>query len=238
MSKKRVAVFTFVILLATGVFAIGRQNSVVRDALFASSSAKKAAPSQPQAVMSSLPLNQQSQNNTASQTSSTEIPKHVVYGLLFHELTAFKKKAEEIERQGKDGSFLRNYHKNKARINDYQDEVLSTIANDCQSAVDKLDQQAKKIIDDARALHPGGKLNKGEVLPEAPKELKDLEQQRIIAILHSRDELRTVFGNDEFQRFDNFAQQDAANRVKPITRGPHSHQPPANGFNKRPHPKQ
>ena len=150
--------------------------------------------------------------------SNADIPKHVAYGLFFGEMAAFKKKAEENERQGLDGSSFRGHHKQRAGLNDQQAQVLDSIANDCNQAVITLNERARKIINKDRARHPHGRLNEGEPLPLPPDELRTLEDQRTATVLEAREKLRQAFGEKEFRRFDDFVQQDIASRTKAIPR--------------------
>lgn len=159
---------------------------------------------------------QNSATNSAPQNA--DIPKHVAYGLFFGEMAAFKKKAEENERQGLDGSSLRRHHKLRAGLNDQQAQILDSIANDCNEAVIGLNERARKIINKDRARHPHGRLNEGEPLPLPPDELRTLEDQRTTTVLGAREKLRQAFGEKEFRRFDDFVQQDIASRTKAIPR--------------------
>lgn len=162
------------------------------------------------------------QDQPASNAEGSDVPTHVVYGLLFREISAFKQEGERRRAQGKDDSSLRNYHREKANLNDDQATALERIAENCQREVDDLEREAKQIIDADRALHPGGRLQVGEQLPKPPKRLKQLEDKRTDAILKAREKLRAAFGESEFRRFDDFQQQDAANRAKRVEHIPHN----------------
>src|SRR5215213_2827644 len=64
-----------------------------------------------------------------------EVPDEVVYRHLLNHVLAFKKKAEEVEREGKDGNPFRKYFKHKANLNDYEAQTLDEIASDYDKEV-------------------------------------------------------------------------------------------------------
>jgi hypothetical protein len=168
----------------------------------------------------------ESQAEPALSPQAPEIPKHVVYGLLFREAAAFRQKAKEMKDHGKDASSVEGFHAKRAKLRDDQAEAFERIATDCQRKVDEIEQQAKKIIEKDRAKHPGGKLKEGEKLPEPPKQLRELEDQRRAVIMKGRDDLRAAMGDSEFQRFEEFEERDVAERAKSVGRPPHAVTPP------------
>ncbi len=196
MNKKRLVIVLCMVAIATGAMAFNRQ---------AQWSNNNQSPDQP-LYQKSKPTQQQVDS----------IPTHVVYGLLFREMGAFQKKAKEKAKKGEDGSSLRDYHKRQAHLNDQQAEVLDKIAADCESEVAKLDEKAKKITDEDRARHPGGKIEEGEALPAPPEELTALEDRRTATIIKAGEQLRAAFGEAEFQRFDEFVRRDIARKISPI----------------------
>jgi hypothetical protein len=160
---------------------------------------------------------------SADTKPAADVPEHVVYGLLFREVAAFRRKAEQMRDRGQDASALRDFHKQRAKLNDREAQALDQAADDCVRALAPLDNKAKALIQADRAHHPGGLLQPGEALPLPPAKLKDLEQQRRKVILGARDQLRAAMGETEFQRLDQFARQDIADRIKPVQRSSASH---------------
>jgi hypothetical protein len=231
MNRRILAGAVFIVALATVTIAIGRKVQLSRNAA-ALSAAAQGAPHRAAEAMQ--PQSQPAGNASSTQAQADEVPEHVVYGMLFREVNEFEKKAKEKENRGEDGSHLRNFHKNKADIDDKQNKALEKIAADCQSEVDVLDQKARKIILDARALHPGGQLAKGETLPPPPAELKNLDEQRVRAILKARDRLHAAFGEGEFQRFDKLSKKEAAEKVRPAQFARPRTKAPGERFSKRP----
>jgi len=159
----------------------------------------------------------QSQNASANpdETPDSAIPDHVVYWQLFHHNNLLMKKAEEAERQGKDAAFLRNFYKHEAKLNDNQAEVLREISTSCELEVNALDQEARLIIQNFRATHPGGRLQPGEKLPPPPPQLQALQQRRNNKILHARDRLNQAFGPAAFAEFQKFVNDKVKPKIKP-----------------------
>lgn len=193
------------------------------------------APSQPPvAEQSQATTEPQDQSSHLAQTQAQDVPKHVVYGILFREMAAFRKKAEELKAQGKDSRLLENYHAKRANLNEAQTTALENIAQESQSEVEEIEQEANRIIEKGRALHPDGKLQPGETLPKPPKQLQALEQRRQAALTKAREKVRAAMGDSEFQRFEEFQERDIAERAKPVKRPPHSIKPLNTGSKQKP----
>jgi len=62
------------------------------------------------------------------QQPAQSIPDYEVYHQLFHHHVAMKKKAEELEKLGQDGKFLRGFYKREAKLNEEQARVFDQIA--------------------------------------------------------------------------------------------------------------
>lgn len=141
------------------------------------------------------------------------IPDHIAYKHLFRHVAAFKKQAEENEKQGKDGSSFRSFFKHKAELSDDQTRVLDEIADDCERQVKQQDEQAKIIIDAYKAQYPGGKVPHGETPKPPPVELKAMTEERNAIILRARDRLHVTIGDEEFKRFDDFVKHHVAPNI-------------------------
>jgi hypothetical protein len=204
MKKRRLGVILCVITLATVALAVGQRVT------------KKGLVGTPDAYAASLPI---SPNPSAAAKQAPPVPENVLYGVMFREIAAFKKKAAEKEKKGEDASEIRKYHKKRARLNDQQGDILDRIADETNRETAKLDAKAKKIIEAERARRPGGQLKAGEELPAPPEALKNLGQQRKQLILKARERLRLELGDAEFQRFEQFVKQDIGSRIKPIKPG-------------------
>lgn len=165
----------------------------------------------------SLPQQPEQKNNPAvAPQTPAEVPKQIIYGILFREITAYRKKADELAQKGEEVIALRTRHKDKLKLTVDQAAELNRIVAESSRETEKLDAQAKRIIDAARARHPEGKIEAGESLPLPPAELGTLQKQRDEVILAARERWRTVLGEEEFRRVDEFLQQDISSKLKPV----------------------
>jgi len=225
MKKGRMLAALTLLTLTTSAFALsGRTNYIASFVGLGESTPSGVVPEKRlQSASSPKVLHGDSSaiGDSPSEPQVANAPKHVVYGLLFREVATFKKIAHEKELKGEDGSFLRKHHKENLKLNDEQTEALERVAEETDREVRKLDKEARKIIEKGRSRHPNGKLKAGETLPAPPAELKGLQQRRDGLILKGRDELRAALGEQEFQRFDEFVQQEVTKRMKPVEEDPH-----------------
>jgi hypothetical protein len=175
-----------------------------------------------------------SQKKGTLSEQSQNIPDYAVYRQLFHHHMILKAKADEIEKQGKNGKALRSFYQETAGLSDDQARAFDRIAADCERDVARQDEKAKALIDSIRKNYPGGKVPAGQKPPEAPIELKAMQDDRNAIILNARDRLRAAFGEQEFKRFSDFVERDVkpnvtsepANRQRPqTTMGPHRQLP-------------
>lgn len=150
---------------------------------------------------------------TAYTPQAQLLPETVAYRFFFQDVAALKRKADEIEQQGKSSS-LRSLIKRDANLSDEHAAALEGISFDCERDVKAKDVQAKIIIDAFRARFPGGKVPHGERLPPPPPELDALQQERDGIILHARDRLHAAMGEQDFQRFDTFVKNRIASETK------------------------
>lgn len=213
MVNKRLLVAVCLLALATTAFAVSgplhRAVSFIKQG------------SVPPSKNSSQPRHQfaadgQAQPDNAAQSQAAEVPKHIIYGILFRERAKLNQKAHEKEVKGEDGSPLRKYHKDKLKLDDAQSAVLDNIADETNRKVALVDKKALKIIEAERSRHPGGKLKDGELPPPPPLELKTLQQERDALVLQRREQLRQALGDTEFQRVDEFLQQDITSKMQPV----------------------
>jgi hypothetical protein len=171
---------------------------------------------------------QPGQPNNTSAPQNTQIPEFVIYRQMFRHIAFLKDKADEKEHRGEDGSSLRFYYKRQAQLDDRKAQALDQIASECNAAVEKLDKKAKKITDDFRAQHPGGKLAQGELPPAPPAELKSLWEARTNTILQAKEHLKVAFGEQDFQRFQDYLKRGITPNIKPVKLNPSSVKMPDN----------
>lgn len=212
MSKKRLVILLLLVVLATSALAIGRgiaQKSERRGELAVSSpSGVKPKPSDLDRTAPSRPAQPNPREGQPAPPESAEAPEHVVYGQVFRHVKELHRKASEEERQGRDGAQFRGLYRRMARLDDRQASLLDQIAAETNGEVEKLNARAVRIISEVRAKHPDGKLAPGEQPPAPPAELAELSTRRRDLILQGRERLRSVFGEEEFQRFDRFVREN------------------------------
>jgi hypothetical protein len=141
-----------------------------------------------------------------------EVPDEVVYRHLFHHVSAFKKKAEEFRRAGKDGRSFETYFMRKAGLDEHQNQSLAELASEYEVEVGFLDARAKVIIDAYEAQYPGGRVPQGQSPKPPSAELRAMSEERDRMVLRYRDRLRAAFGEEGFAHFHAFAKQ----RVVPV----------------------
>lgn len=154
----------------------------------------------------------------AWQRQTLEIDAHVVYKHLFHHVVALRRKADELEKDGKDAAQFRTHFKRQAQLNDEQARILDEVAAQYDEQEKILDARAKPIIDAYKAQYPAGQVPHGQKPVPPPVELHNLSQERDALALRGRDQLRAAFGYD-FDRFDKFIKtRVAADTTFPFTR--------------------
>lgn len=153
------------------------------------------------------------------------VPDYEVYRMLFHHHMMLKQKAAELEKQGKDGKFLREYYRHEAKFTDDEAASFDEIAADCEQQVAKQDAKAKAIIDAAFAKNGNGngKLAKNAKPSEPPPELRTLWDERNAIITRAQIALQAAFGNSEFAKFESYVKRDV---VPHLSTSPGQPRPP------------
>ncbi|HEX9928982.1 MAG TPA: hypothetical protein VGB02_10650 [Pyrinomonadaceae bacterium] len=141
----------------------------------------------------------QSAVSTAPQRTS--LPEHVRYFFLFRHLSAIKETPAVAGFQAKAG------------LNSGQLQALTSIATNNERELNRLDEQAKAIIDAFHAQYPPGRLPPGAAPPPLPPQINVLQQQREATILRYREQLKRMFGEAEFARFDVFVKDEIGGKT-------------------------
>lgn len=223
MNRRRMIIALCLMAVTSSALALGGGMRVakIRAAFLPQAVDKATMPPLNDLAPKTAALSQQvQQQNKASTQPPVEVPKQIVYGILFREMAVYKKKAEEKEAKGENATALRQHHKEKLKLNDEQFVALDRIAAESNRKVEKLDASAKKIIDSFRAQFTDRKLKAGDPVSPPPAELKSLQAQRDATILAAREELRRALGEAEFKRLDDFVQQDISSKLKPVENAP------------------
>ena len=215
MNKKRLVVIILVAVFATGALAIAQKSDPQGQISVSSPSGLKTKPADLERTTPSGPTQSNPRGDLSSQPQeSHDIPQYVVYSQVFRHIKELHKKADDEERQGRNGEQFRKLYQHMASLDDVQTTQLDQIATETNDEIEKLNVRAMQIIKDVRAKHPDGKLAQGELPPAPPAELGELSAKRRDVILQARERIRSVFGEGEFQRFDKFLQE----RMKPAIR--------------------
>src|SRR5205085_1056199 len=143
----------------------------------------------------------------AANNVSPDIPEHVIYRQIFHQVVAFNEYADQLESQGKDSSSVRTIYKRQAELTDEQALILGRIAAECERDVKQQDLKAKVIIDAYKAQYPDGRVPDGQSPAPPSPELASMQAERNAIILRARDRLRASLGEEEFSRFESFVKR-------------------------------
>jgi len=194
MGKKQIMILSGVAIVLAGAFTVSRNAT--------SKSVRQDLPHQAH----------------ASQQSGT-VPDYVVYNFLFHKVVRLREKTRELQGQGRIGQKPYFPLRTEAGLTEGQSTALEAIAFACRQQVNQQDQKAKAIINAFRSQFPEGKDPEGGA-PPPPPELKAMWEERNAMILRARDQLRAVFGEEEFARFDNYAKFHYGANTSPVTINP------------------
>jgi hypothetical protein len=232
MNKRNFVITLIAIAIATSALALGgssiAQKSTDKATVSSPSGLKPKPDGDAKSISEPAQPNTQAQNS-APQPQDQSVPDYVVYGQMFRHIKELKKKADEEDSQGKDGAHFRTLYKRAAKLEDHQAATLDQLADEVDREVEKLNKRAKKIIDEVRGRHPEGKLAQGELPPEPPAELRMLSDERRNLILHARERLRASFGEEAFQKFDEFVQQRIKSGIRRLDASNSSSQNGAQG---------
>lgn len=158
-----------------------------------------------------------------SNQQAQAIPDFEVYRQMFHHHISMKQKADELDKQGKDGRRLREFYKRQANLTEDEARALEDIASDCEKQVAQQDAKAKQIIDKALAENGNGTLKQGQKKPaEPPEELRTLWNERNAIIMRSKYALQAAFGDGEFSRFEKYLKEDVAPKLSMSSSHPRS----------------
>lgn len=215
--KKKIAVALCLILLSVGALA------------FAGHTPQKDAPAAPALADRGGTTPKGKPLGTREEPSRPDAPEHVIYRQFFRHVVALKQRAQEVERQGRDGRKLRSFYRDRLSMKEDQSRNLDSVAADVSREVDKLDAKAKRIIEELHARYPGGVVPEGEQLPPPPPEFKDLQRQRDYAVMRGRMRLKTTLGEQGFQQVEDFVKMNFAPDVRPVPVSPRRATPPPQG---------
>jgi hypothetical protein len=135
--------------------------------------------------------------------------------------------AAQRRRQGKDGSWLRNYYQKKLDFTDSEFQAVREAGLRLAGELQQIDSRVQAVIQEARARQPR-KLTSPEQLPPVPPELVQLGQQRESVIETEAANLRKALSPESAAKLDAFLQNVFAPNVKVQFPGPPRPHDPAN----------
>lgn len=128
------------------------------------------------------------------------IPDAVLYRVLFHHAAAFKDKADDVERLGRDASSFRNHLAHKLNLSPDQVITLNTVALEYREDAADTERQLNESV--ARFHAQYGVLPEGQPRPPLPPEAAYLLSERDEITLAARDRFHSRLGDAEFGRID------------------------------------
>lgn len=147
------------------------------------------------------------------QSAQADIPDHVLYDKLFRMIVSLNEKSKsdkiDVERRGG----LAGYFKNRAKLNNEENEILQNTAAAYIQQVNLIDERARTVIDQARNAVRSGLISREQ---PPPVELLNLQKQRDELALQFRDRLKESLGAEAFDRFDGFIRGEFASRIQAV----------------------
>lgn len=149
-----------------------------------------------------------------SQRQAADVPDQVMYKHLFHHVMALKRKAEDVEKEGKDATQFKTHFIRKATLTPEQSRALEEVASELEQEEQMIAARAKPLIAAYKAQYPNGQVPHGQTPAPPPPELRKLSEEHDASVLRARDRLRLRLGDAEFARFNNFVKTKIAPNVQ------------------------
>src|SRR5262249_13457187 len=80
--------------------------------------------------------------SAATNPQPPTVPDHIIYRHLFQEMAAFRQQADELDKQGKDGSGLRHFVHRRAGLDTLQSSTFDQIVAEYEQRVAEKDKEA------------------------------------------------------------------------------------------------
>jgi hypothetical protein len=154
------------------------------------------------------PTTAQQSTGAEAQPNNQQIPLHVIYGQVIRHISDLNRQADEEESKGLDGKHFRTLYKRMAKLKDEEADALDRIAAETNKELDKLDAEATHLIKKFREQNPKGSADSGTTRPKPPAELMMLLRTRREKILAAREKLLQALGEEEFDHFEKFLQDN------------------------------
>src|SRR5437660_12724905 len=135
---------------------------------------------------------------------TTPAPIWVTYHFFFLHVENLDKVAAEEEAKGKEGAKWRTHDQRAAGLSEEEGKILRQKAHDCNREVNEVDAKFQAGVQDFHGQVPNEQVRKVTPLPE----LDQLLQQRIQIINSSVDRLRSMLGEESFQKLDSYVRSN------------------------------
>lgn len=127
------------------------------------------------------------------------VPETVLYEILLHHVAIFHDKAEELDRQGGDGSPYRHHITAKLGLSPQEMLYLDSVALQYREESKQVNEEIATSVDNFHAYH--------KTLPVGTKPTLPPEAKRLIAehnqlVKNARDKFHVLVGDAEFTRID------------------------------------
>jgi hypothetical protein len=182
------------------------------------STEKPENPQKPKTSAKENPSDKQTDQDKQDEQSAVNVPDNIIYLILFNHLVGLKDQADQLQKKGETSFDYHEMYRIKANLTEAESVFLFQTAQDCMDAIKPIDEEAKRIILEARAAASNdGEIESLERLPPPPAILTDLQQQHDATILQHKDALQNTWGVEKFSEFDRFVRQKIAPEVTPLS---------------------
>jgi len=124
--------------------------------------------------------------------------------------------AAQEEARGKDGDKWRTHDQRAAGLSEDEGTIVRQVAHDCNQAVSTMDAHIQMEASTLRTNNPTGQ---GRNTP-LPATLEYRWQQRIQIITSHIDQLRSMLGEDSFQKLDGYVHREFEPNVMTVPGAP------------------
>lgn len=136
------------------------------------------------------------------QISPEQMPREVMYEVLFREVARFCRKADALATQSRPDAFLRNHYRLNFELSESLDLSLKANALACAKELEGLDRRARAIVRATKKLYRNALPGQRGLIPPPPKELADLQEERNRIVLNTAENIAGVFGSAKFALFE------------------------------------
>jgi hypothetical protein len=135
---------------------------------------------------------------------TTPAPIWVTYHFFFFHVENLDRVAAEEDAKGKEGGKWRTHDQRAAGLSEEEGKILHQKAHDCNQEVNNTDAKLQARVRDFHGQIPNEQIHDIASLPE----LDQLWQQRIQIINSYVDRLRSMLGEESFQKLDSYVRSN------------------------------